>query len=194
MSIVKFLVAGLLLIGSALAPIAAEATTFTLAYDGVGEDTPDITSHGTGTISFDGSGKLTRASLTGFSFTQTVTLDNPSLMGSGTFHYGLSDLLSFDGSFVDGAFSTLDLTTRAAYDPSGFLDDESFQVFLKTGSSGFSASTSFDDGDTATLGTARLISAAPEPGVWVLMIAGLGIIGYALRRHEKLVPQLSYAV
>lgn len=38
------------------------------------------------------------------------------------------------------------------------------------------------------------VSAAPEPGTWAMMILGFGLIGFALRRRQKVATRVSYAV
>ncbi|WP_375397123.1 PEPxxWA-CTERM sorting domain-containing protein [uncultured Sphingomonas sp.] len=37
-------------------------------------------------------------------------------------------------------------------------------------------------------------SAAPEPGTWAMMIAGFSMVGFALRRRQKVAARVSYAV
>ena len=39
-----------------------------------------------------------------------------------------------------------------------------------------------------------ITSAAPEPAAWMMMIAGFGIAGFALRRRQKATMRLSYAI
>jgi hypothetical protein len=46
---------------------------------------------------------------------------------------------------------------------------------------------SFDNAPTENV----LVSTAPEPGAWALMLAGVGLAGAALRRRRKLAPALS---
>lgn len=42
-----------------------------------------------------------------------------------------------------------------------------------------------DKGDYSISATAAPMSAAPEPGVWMLMIAGIGLVGTLLRRSRR---------
>ena len=191
----KLSLAAAALAAATLVPTVAAATTISFTYDGVGEDTPDVVSHGNGSISFSGTGTLTLADVTGFQFAQTTTINDPSLTGSGTFSYGITDLTSFAGTFANGAFAALSLATRPVMDPTGYLDDQAFAVdYRSTSTNSLSASTLFDDGDTATQGTIGLAAAAvPEPAGWAMMILGMGVVGAALRRRQAVGVRVRFA-
>lgn len=187
------LASSLLALASGVAPSLASATTVAFTYSGADPDDGYVTAAGSGTLSFNGTGALTLASLTGFSFAQTTTLADPSLTGSGSFTYGLADVLSFSGIFGNGSFSALSLKTRTTSDPTGFLADQSFQIrSLRTGGAG----TAFDDAgrDEATQGTARIAAAVPEPAIWATMVLGLGLIGSTMRRYRRTPARVAFAV
>ena len=96
------LASSLLALAPIIAPAVAGATTVAFTYSGADPDDGYVTAAGSGTLSFNGTGALTFASLTGFSFAQTTTLSDPGLTGSGSFAYGLGDVLSFSGVYRMG--------------------------------------------------------------------------------------------
>lgn len=188
MKLTNILAAALL----AFAPAMASATTVGFTYAGVDDDDSYVTSAGSGTISFNGSGALTLANLTGFSFSQTTTLSDPALSGAGTFTYGLGDVLAFAGVFNGSTFSSLSLRTRTVADPSGFLADQSFRIRSLNANG---ANAAFDDGgtDEATVGAVLVTAAVPEPASWTLMIMGVGIAGAAARGRRRPAVRASFA-
>ena len=43
-------------------------------------------------------------------------------------------------------------------------------------------------------GVASTVSAVPEPATWAMMILGMGAIGFAMRRRQKVTTRVSYAI
>ena len=42
--------------------------------------------------------------------------------------------------------------------------------------------------------SSAVTAAVPEPGTWALMLTGFGAVGFTMRRRQKVVTQVSYAV
>ncbi len=106
---------------------------------------------------------------------------------------------------VDWTYTTADCC-GAFFDPAGYFSSPTGQIQLSPSSSapGYTGSGSFivhiNPGDVygfyvfsadSELGRADIavnLSAygVPEPATWALMLSGFGMVGYALRRREKL--------
>ncbi len=142
------------------------------------------TSTGSGNFSFaDNPSSLSLAQLTTFGFSQSTTASQPGFpTATGTFTYGLADLLSFSAGFgPGGGLTSLSFTTKAvaASSPGSPFAPESFVV------------TSLATNGAATFNPANqqlqagTIAAVPEPASWAMTgIGGLMGLAYARRRQR----------
>lgn len=137
------------------------------------------------------SGMMDSGSLTGSSFSGNFSFDDLGLTGIGSEILGLNSLsLSFAGhtytladaaapadvSYLDGAFLGLSYTANTQ-DPkvtfvAGYFDaSEAFLAYTKTG---------------GIEGAGTVIYAAvPEPESFAMLLAGLGLVGWAARRRSQ---------
>ncbi len=142
-----------------------------------------------------------------------VALASNGATATATSVYSLDSNYAAPGNAIDGLFPSaypgiyhgdaangsdlLTVTFNGAYDLSsvtvyGRTDccstRDSFTVSAYGANNALLATTTVD-GSNANGGgtTAELngVSAAPEPGTWALMIAGVGLAGFALRRRER---------
>lgn len=142
------------------------------------------------TYSFNGT--VESGSLLGESYSGTFSYDDATLMGSGEEWLAIDNL---DMSFMSGNHTEADAATPAEV---GFLDGVflglSYSVDAAANPFSFIAGTA-DDSDAffaydATLpalsGTGNVVFApVPEPGEWMMMLAGLGLVGLMARRARR---------
>ena len=99
--------------------------------------------------------------------------------------------------------SAIDSFSAAFGGQSVFSESTSSQPFIARSFSVTALSTStqvsftfsggnFENFDNVTV--TALAAAAPEPSTWGMMIVGLGVIGFALRRRRKVTARVSYAI
>jgi len=109
-------------------------------------------------------------------------------------NYGLGNLKSFaDGvgvsitgagmteSFVDLAHAAGLLVHGYTFSKTGTAADVEYQKFFGWGLDGVFSNYS----DLAVASRATFLAAVPEPETWLLMVAGLGVVGAAARRRTR---------
>jgi len=91
---------------------------------------------------------------------------------------------------IDGTSLVTSLSGAASGTFLGFISDSPFtSVLIRGGTSSGTAETyNLDD---LTFGTS-VVSAAPEPTTWALMLVGFGVVGFAIRRRRTM-PGLTLA-
>lgn len=120
----------------------------------------------------------------------TVTLTN--LDGSGTASFAAALIGSFQ---PNGALQNSEqlgfgfLNGGSVFGNLHFnnLVDSTYSINLMGGGQSVTAFAQLGKGFTAVNG------AVPEPATWLMMILGLGTIGFAMRRRQKVSTQVSYA-
>lgn len=107
---------------------------------------------------------------------------------------------SASGSFTvnDGKITAADFrggtqhTGNFAFFGVDTTDGGSFFLSTPQHSYGGAATLQFEDPSIPMSPT--MTSAAPEPGVWVLMLTGIGLAGFALRRRHRGVPGVNAVI
>ena len=131
--------------------------------------------------------------------TTVSTVNEGSGSDSDTFTFSIagSDEVLSTGAFTQGgAFSITDVDLKlysaanvlegeVHYDPQTTLS-QTVDVSLPAGSYYILADTTVPAGSAGSYTlTATTVSAAPEPSIWMLMIAGVAMIGGALRLRRR---------
>ncbi len=169
---------------------SATATIIAFSYTGDGTNLGCSICFATGSGSFsfaDSPTSVSLGDLTGFTFTQTYT--DTSIPASGTYDYGLSDLLSFTAT-LDSAQNVTDLAlvTQYVLASSGPFAAQSFVVASvadadtdqcdPTQKGGFCERQRLTSGAVTT-------SVIPEPAtIYLLIMAAAGIVGHVFRSRE----------
>lgn len=96
-------------------------------------------------------------------------------------------------SFGNGIFSSLSITApnlgfTQFNAPTLFTGSASTPTFL-TGS--FTLINPFFGNGQLTI--SPVVAAVPEPATWAMMILGMGAVGFAMRRRQKVTTRVSYA-
>ena len=181
------------ILAAASSPVIADAATFTESFQGSGtlagasftDTTLDLTGSGSPPSIYNTGG--------GYFSVQLTSLTVSGLLDSGNaFSAQFSDpfqAFSNPGSdavgFVDEAIADLADTTSATIAPdlnSSFAATGSLYAYLDQGfktSEGSFVITSV--GNTSTFLENATVSAAPEPSIWAMMIAGVAMVGAMLR-------------
>ncbi len=117
-----------------------------------------------------------------FYFTLTQSYDEYTSAGfiqGGPFSITSADLTLFDSSNTA-------LTTTGMFDPNSTVSP-TLSYSLGAGTYHIAATITVPTGKTGAydvIATVSPTSAAPEPGTWALMFAGVGLAGFALRRRQ----------
>ncbi|HTF71150.1 MAG TPA: PEP-CTERM sorting domain-containing protein [Edaphobacter sp.] len=168
----------------------AHADTVDFSYTGSG---PNVTATGSGSFVYSGStSTLTLASLTGFTFTDTITQLVP--LASSSFTYSLADLTSFSATLSGDTLLTLSLQTGFNFGTDPLFRAESFTV-TNLGPGGSSTHSSIPDegifltstGQVTETGSASSVPSVPEPST--LALFGTGILGLAGAARRKLLSR-----
>lgn len=130
------------------------------------------------------SGTVESGSLLGQSYAGTFSFDDAGLTGSaGTEYLGVSSL---NMTFNSTAYTLVDelSPSEVAFENGGFLgmtfSAANFTFIPGLGSSVNDAYLALDDG------TANVIYApVPEPRDWMLMLAGIGLVGVMVQRNKR---------
>ena len=90
-------------------------------------------------------------------------------------------------TFLDGAFATLtyninNVDFTLSRNNSSFYLETSNGVGRQINAANFS------------IAQVNAVTAVPEPASWAIIILGMGAVGFALRRHQKVTTRVSYAV
>lgn len=122
--------------------------------------------------------------LSGFSFTtelaQTVSpAGGAAFTVPGTVTYGLADLRNLQATYSNGQLATLTFETVSKAASYGSASRVSFAAYTQP--NGYILGRSAPDGGPGIFG---LVTAVPEPGTWVMLVAGFGTLGCALRRRR----------
>lgn len=142
----------------------------------------------TSNLFYGASDDLTDYWLTTNNRTDTVTFNgfSSSIAGAGGFFFG-SDVLGFS---APASSITITATDSAGATLSYTIDAPSLNSFVGFVSSASLTSLSFSVGDQIgvwpTVNDLHLsVSAVPEPGTYAMLLAGLGMVGFAARRRRK---------
>lgn len=153
----------------------ADYQSFTFGGPGGGHQTISAYGIGSGTLDASADARTGIPALSAFSF----AVDFSSYVGQYVNRTGTTYV-------VENASETV---TWGLADVTSFTDARNFSLARKQGSAGLLASFDVADG-TGTLNTSAhmhgYISATPlpEPGAWLTLLAGLGLVGAAMRRRS----------
>jgi hypothetical protein len=122
-----------------------------------------------------------------------------SLRDAGRFDW-LSGLLYADNRLLS-IFVNNDRTKGVTFDPNSnggefqFLPTNGRQILLDLSKFGDISSITFEvQNDSGAQGISmNLSSSVPEPGTWMLMILGLGAVGFAMRRRQSTTVRHQFA-
>jgi hypothetical protein len=133
---------------------------------------------------WDFSGTVESGSLLGQTYAGVFVFDDAGLTGSATTEY--LDVSGLDMTFNSTAYSLADelAPTEAAFENGSFLgmtfSAANFTFIPGVGGSLSDAFLALDDG------TANVVYApVPEPRDWLLMLAGLGLVGVMVERSKR---------
>ena len=109
----------------------------------------------------------------------------------GSHQFGLVDSQTYFDSLVGAYVPFQGLGTQASL----IVQSSNFASFFYCQGAHGCNSTGLQSAGTsvAVLGAGAATSAVPEPGTWALMLAGLGVLGFALRRRAQPAMTVSYA-